>query len=217
MDAIQKGSLMSAASGQASEKHMEVSTECSDEQLMVLLCEGNTEALAFLVERYQDDIFRFCIYYLRDLEAARDAAQDIFLRIYTAKDKFDPQRSFRPWMLRIARNFCFNLLKRAQILPMASLDAIEEKEGGAREYLRARTAIHPLEDILASERRRVLLQMVDTMPDNMREVIILKYFEQLRSKEIADLLEISEGAVRTRVHRAVTWLRARNEALLDLQ
>ncbi|HOD95233.1 MAG TPA: RNA polymerase sigma factor, partial [Candidatus Hydrogenedentes bacterium] len=104
---------------------MEVSTECSDEQLMALLCEGNTNALALLVERYQNDIFRFCIHYLRDLEAARDAAQDIFLKVFAAKDKFDTSRSFRPWLLRIARNLCFNLLKRAQIVPMESLDAMQ--------------------------------------------------------------------------------------------
>lgn len=208
---------MSAASGQASEKAMEVSTECSDEQLMVSLCEGNTEALGLLVERYQNDIFRFCIYYLRDLEGARDATQDIFLRVFSARDKFDPSRSFRPWLLRIARNLCFNLLKRAQIVPMESLEAIEEKESGASQYLQAKTAVNPLEGILASERRRVLLSLVDSMPEDMREVIVLKYFEQLQSREIADLLEVSEGAVRTRVHRAVAWLRARNKVLLDVK
>ena len=217
MDAIQKGSSAADPAGQRPENVMEVSTECSDEQLMALLCEGNTNALALLVERYQNDIFRFCIHYLRDLEAARDAAQDIFLKVFAAKDKFDTSRSFRPWLLRIARNLCFNLLKRSQIVPMESLDAMQEKEGGSRQYWKAQTSAHPLEGILASERRRVLLRIVDTMPEDMREVIVLKYFEQMSSKEIADVLEITEGAARTRIHRAIAWLRTKNKLITDLQ
>ena len=89
--------------GHLREKCMNVSTECSDEQLMISLCEGDTNALALLVERYQNDVFRFCVHYLNDFETAREITQETFLRIFTARDKFDVSRVFRPWMLCIAR------------------------------------------------------------------------------------------------------------------
>ncbi len=85
--------------------------ELTDEQLMEALDAGDDHALAGLVERYQTDIFRFCLHYLKNVESAKEMAQETFLRIYTARSRFEVNRKFKPWMLCIARNLCLNEIK----------------------------------------------------------------------------------------------------------
>lgn len=199
-----------------SEKRMNELSECNDEQLMMLLCDGEDDALALLVERYQNDVFRFCLHYLGDLEGAREITQETFLRVYTARERFDASRVFRPWMLCIARNMCLNVLKRNKLVLMESLDGLGGDDSNASEYWRAPVTEHPLENILSDERRRQLLRMVNALAPEAREVVMMRYFEQMSSREIAEILETTEGAVRTRLHRALNQLRERCAHKLEM-
>ncbi len=192
-------------------------TECSDEKLMRLLCGGDQDALVRLVERYQNDVFRFCLHYLGDMELAREIAQETFLRIYTARERFDTTRVFRPWMLCIARNMCLNVLKRRKIVPMESLDSLEMREDGtAKPSSRAATE-HPFEGIISDERKRLLLNVIQGLASDAREVLTMRYFEQMSSREIAEVLETTDGAVRVRIHRALNQLRRECETRLDIR
>ena len=196
---------------------MNGSAECSDEKLMRLLCEGDQDALVLLVERYQNDVFRFCLHYLGDMESAREIAQETFLRVYTARERFDDTRVFRPWMLCIARNMCLNILKRGKIVPMESLDALETSETGeVRPSFRASTG-SPFEGIVSDERKNLLLSVLNKLAPEVREVLVMRYFEQMSSREIAEVLETTEGAVRTRIHRALNQLRHACETRLDIR
>ncbi len=195
---------------------MSHNSECSDEQLMIQLCNGDDEGLAGLVERYQNDVFRFCLHYLGDLETAREITQETFLRVYTARDRFDVSRVFRPWMLCIARNMCLNVLKRNKVVLMESFEGLDTRDNDAAEYWHSPVTEHPLEGILSDERRRLLLRMVHGLPSDAREVVMMRYFEQMSSREIADVLETTEGAVRTRLHRALNQLRERCAHKLEM-
>ena len=84
------------------ESRMSGAHDQTDEQLMAALDAGDDQALAALVERYQNDIFRFCLHYLKN-ESAREIAQETFLRI-SPRARFEVDRKFKPWMLCIARN-----------------------------------------------------------------------------------------------------------------
>ena len=196
---------------------MNGNAECSDEKLMELLRDGDKNALVHLVERYQNDVFRFCLHYLGDMESARETAQETFLRVYTARDRFDVTRVFRPWMLCIARNMCLNILKRRKVVPMDSLEELETGENGSPRYSMHAATEHPLESILSDERRRILLNIVNGLAPEVREVLMMRYFEQMSSREIAEVLETTEGAVRTRLHRALNQLRGKCEKRLDIR
>jgi RNA polymerase sigma-70 factor, ECF subfamily len=104
--------------------------EQTDEQLMTVLRGGKQAALEELVRRYQNDLFRFCLHYLKDVERAKELAQETFIRVYVARDRFDETRKFKPWVLCIARNLCLNDLKRKKTVTMESL---EEYASAARE------------------------------------------------------------------------------------
>jgi len=182
------------------------STE-TDEQLMEALDAGDDQALAELVERYQNDIFRFCLHYIKNIEVAKEMAQETFLRIYTARSRFEVSRKFKPWMLCIARNLCLNELKRRK---MVQMETLEEYASSAREesgeILKA-PEDSPYELLLTQERHRYLFGVLDALPEESREIVVLRYFQKLSAREIAEIVDSTEGAVRTRLHRILKQMR----------
>ncbi|MBI2425974.1 MAG: sigma-70 family RNA polymerase sigma factor [Candidatus Hydrogenedentes bacterium] len=179
----------------------------SDETLMEQLGGGDDDALAELVRRYQQDVFRFCLHYLKNVEVAREMAQETFLRVYAARDRFDVSKRFKPWMLCIARNLCLNEIKRKKTVQMETLEEYaSSSRGESGEVLRS-TADGPSEILQAAERRTALLQALEGLPEESREIVKLRYFEKLSAREIADIVESTEGAIRTRLHRILKQLR----------
>lgn len=173
---------------------------------MGLLCRGEQAALAELVRRYQNDIFRFCLHYLREVERAKEVAQETFLRVYAARARFDETRKFRPWILCIARNLCLNDLKRKKAVPMESL---EQYASSAREdtgELMPTSADGPDEALASAERHRLLAQVLDELDDEARDLLVLRYFQKMSAREIADIAGTTEGAIRTRLHRLLRGL-----------
>jgi RNA polymerase sigma-70 factor (ECF subfamily) len=193
--------------------HLKTLDVQSDEQLMSLLSEGEEQALGTLIERYQNDVFRFCLHYLKEVESSREMTQETFLRVFSARDRFDTERKFKPWMLCIARNLCFNEIKRKKTVWMESL---EEYASSAREQggeLSQSAAENPDELAMEEERRQGLLEVLKTLPDDAREMVKLRYFEKLSAREIAEIMESTEGAVRTRLHRIIKQMRGQCEHL----
>jgi len=181
----------------------------TDEELMGRLSEGVHEALAELVRRYQNDVFRFCLHYLKNVDLAQEMAQETYLRVFAARDRFDVSRKFKPWMLCIARNLCLNELKRKKAVRMETLEdyasAAREENG---EVLQS-PQDGPVEVLMSSERRQVLMDALDELPHDAREIVMLRYFERMAARDIAEIVESTEGAVRTRLHRVLKQLRDR--------
>ncbi|MBN2308215.1 MAG: sigma-70 family RNA polymerase sigma factor [Candidatus Hydrogenedentes bacterium] len=174
---------------------------------MALLCQGEREALAELVRRYQNDIFRFCLHYMREYESARELAQETFIRVFAARGRFDPCRRFRPWVLCIARNLCLNELKRKKAVPMESLeDYASTARDESGEILRS-VADSPDRQAMAAERREFLMEALGTLDEEAREIVMLRFYHRLPARDIAEAVGSTEGAVRTRLHRILKSLR----------
>ena len=178
--------------------------EQTDEALMETVAAGDTSAFEILVNRYQEDVFRFCVHYMRDVEPARELTQETFVRVYIARNRFDPSRRFRPWMLCIARNLCFNELKRRKIAPMQSLEAYIEAKGHEPGNDQNE---HPENLLVSHERSEYLAKILDELEPEQRELVTLRFLERMSAREIAAILETTEGAVRTRLHRILKHLR----------
>jgi len=179
----------------------------SDENLMEQLAGGRQDALGTLVHRYQNDAFRFCLHYVKDVEVAKEMAQETFIRVYTARERFDVSRRFKPWMLCIARNLCLNELKRRK---MVHMETLEEYVSSAREdgnELLKSAADSPDELLMTGERHGALMTAIERLPADQSEIIKLRYFDQLSAREIAEIVDSTEGAVRTRLHRILKQLR----------
>lgn len=187
----------------------------TDETLMTRLCQGHDAALAELVHRYQHDVFRFCLHYLKEVDIAREMAQETFVRVYTARRRFDASRQFRPWLLCIARNLCLNELKRKKPVSMETLEEYASSaRDGAGDLLRF-PGDGPDELLMADERREMLYRVLDSLGTEARELITLRFFQKMSAREIAEITGSTEGAVRTRICRILAGLRDKHSACRD--
>ena len=193
-----------------------MSTESrTDESLMAELCQGHKEALGELVERYQTDLFRFCVHYVRDVERAKELAQETFIRVYVARDRFDETRKFKPWVLCIARNLCLNDIKRKKTVQM---DSLEDYASSARELsggVLQSPSDSPDQLLMTDERHAMLGELLDTLDAESREIVRLRYFEKMQARDIAEVVGSTEGAVRTRLHRILKGLRERYSGTME--
>ena len=189
------------------DRRMSTVESWNDEYLMEQLNAGREDALAELVRRYQQDVFRFSLHYLKNVEVAKEMTQETFLRVYAARDRFDVARRFKPWMLCIARNLCLNEIKRKKTVQMETL---EEYASSSREEsgdVLQSAADGPAELLMADERREALARALATLPAESREIVTLRFFERMQARDIAEIIDSTEGAVRTRLHRILKQLR----------
>lgn len=178
----------------------------TDELLMKATVAGDTGALAVLIERYQQDLFRFCMHFLRDPERARDASQEAFLRLCCNYHTFDTSLCFKAWFLRIARNVCLTEIYRDRRSVASQRETLRnptESWGLAAES----PLIDPATHLLQDERFQKLLEALRRLPTRSREILELRYFQRLSGREIAAIIGATEGSVRTRIHRALRRLR----------
>ena len=182
----------------------------TDEQLMIALDQGDREALAELVRRYQADLFRFCLHYVRDVEQAKDLAQESFIRVYKARERFDDTRKFRPWVLCIARNLCLNAIKHKQAIPMESIETYASSARAESGEVFRSGDDGPDDQLMDEDRRAFAARLLEELDDESREIVTLRFFEHMQARDIAEVVGSSEGAVRTRLHRILRTLRDRH-------
>ena len=175
---------------------------------MALLGEGDQRALAELVRRYQNDIFRFCLHYVRDVERAKEMSQETFIRVYVARTRFDATRKFRPWLLCIARNLCLNEIKRKKTVTMESLEEYASSARTESGEVFQSSADGPDQILMAEERRAMVAEALAKLDSESREIVMLRFYERMQARDIAEVVGSTEGAVRTRLHRILKSMRS---------
>jgi RNA polymerase sigma-70 factor, ECF subfamily len=169
---------------------------------------GDPEAFARIVDRYQRRVHALAYRLTYDRELARDATQEVFLRLYERFDRYDPQRPFTPWFLRLATNLILNLRQKARLRRTLSLDApLGCAEGAARPDPPDVKTASPSQDASDSEARAALRGVIASLPEKYAAVVVLHYLEGLAVREISERLEVPEGTVKVRLFRARDRLR----------
>ncbi len=166
---------------------------------------SDRSAFARLVEIHKRVVYGLCLRLLQDGEEARDAAQETFVRAWSAIGTYDPAQPFAPWLLRIARNHCLDLVRRR--LPASRRVDLDAEGEGERAELADPAAPRADERLEKAETASTLGVAVAALPPNYREVIHLFHVEQMSYKEIAATLEVPIGTVMTWLHRARAKLR----------
>jgi RNA polymerase sigma-70 factor (ECF subfamily) len=166
-----------------------------DEELVRRARSGDRRAYGEIVERYQAAILRRAQVILRDPEAAQDAAQEAFVRAYSYLESYDNQHRLYTWLARIVTNVCLSQLsgRQWQTLPieralLVPTESMEEDD--------------PMLAALAHEREQVLHEAVSGLPSKYRDILVLRYWNDLAYEEIARRTKQSLGAVKTQLHRA---------------
>lgn len=170
---------------------------------------GDGEAFTPLVERHQDRVLAVCQRFLGDRDEALDAAQEVFLKVFRHAGRAQPRGKLFTWVYRIAVNHCLNRMRRRKIVRFLSLGALAEE--GAPAFEPASEAPDAEAELAARERWRRTRRAIDALPENQGAVVILAKFEGLSQKEVAAVLGVTEGAVESRLVRAMRRLAAAQE------
>lgn len=153
---------------------------------------GDQLAFTYLVERYTRLVYNHAYRMLNDAQDAEDAVQEIFLKAYMRLDSFDPSRRFVSWLLTISSNHCIDRLRRKRQTWLTLDDVafwLPSSRTGPERYA------------LEQEQRATVQQALQQLPEHYRLVMILRYWHELSYTEIADITELTESTVKTRLHR----------------
>ncbi len=168
----------------------------SDEECMARVAQGDDEALAELLGRFRGPLYGFLSRRVPSSETD-DLFQETWLRVVRYRDRFDPKRRFSTWLFQIANNLCRDRARRREVRERHRTASQAEAQADP-----ARTTPPPLDRDLDMRRR------VSALPDPLREVLVLRYYRDLPEKEIAKIVGIPPGTVKSRLHKAVKTLRA---------
>jgi len=171
----------------------------SEEMTWVLQAQqGSDEAFTNLVETYQKHVYNLCYRMLGEPESAEDAAQETFLRAFQHIHRYDSKRPFATWLLSIAAHYCIDRLRRRKF-SMASIDQ-DEEEGGFE--LPDADAPNPESEVVHNEQREQIQGLLRRLDSVDRAAIVLRYWNDCSEAEIAEALNLTVSAVKSRLHRA---------------
>jgi RNA polymerase sigma-70 factor (ECF subfamily) len=171
---------------------------------------GNADSFACVVESHQERLLRLCERLLGDAEEARDAAQEVFLKAYRKAGEVRPQGQVYTWLYRIAVNHCLNRLRRRRLVRFLRWEDPEDRDAPA--FDPPDGAADPAAVLEARRRWQATRRAIGQLPENQRAVLVLVRFEGLSYKQAAEVLEITEGAVESRLFRAMRRIEAAQEA-----
>src|SRR6266568_5138729 len=176
----------------------------SDVQLMLDVKAGDEQSFALLLHRYRSPLVNFLYRMVRNREQAEDLAQEVFLRVYRAREDYVPSAKFTTWLFRIATNLALNSMRDNRYQRMElSLDApvtVDAVDGDEQ---------HPnIEQHLVEEtRRKMIRHAIEKLPEKQRAAVLLHKYQELDYGEISKILECSESALKSLLFRAYETLR----------
>ncbi len=172
---------------------MTIVTNPSDKQLIIALQSGDLEALGVLYDRHRQLVYRTAFGITGDEEAAADLLQDVFLRLHRFAHRIDPRRPLEPWLYRMTANLAYTWIKRRRRWMRPLEDLVDWLSNASR----SRALPQRLEWDAEAER---VQQAIVKLPPPQRVVVVLFYVNNLSLQEIADVLNIPVGTVKSRLH-----------------
>lgn len=168
-----------------------------ENQLILAAKKGNKTAFADLMKIYAKKVYYTAYSFVKNSDDAADISQDVFLKAYTHFPTFDENRAFFPWIYRITKNLSLNKLKRC-----------ESKNSSLPEFeIIPSMYISPDIEVIEKEEAELLQAAIKKLPENHREIIILKHFDECSYTEMSEILEVPVGTVMSRLYNARKKLR----------
>jgi RNA polymerase sigma-70 factor (ECF subfamily) len=191
------------------ESLMNINTgKLSDAQLLTRYIAGDEAAFREIVELYKDALYAFLRRFINRQDVVEDVFQETFLQLYTSRESFDTTRPLRPWLFTIAANKARDALRKQQREATTSIGTMSEPEEVSIDDVLNTLAsydITPVDELNKTEAAVQVRAIIANMPDNLKEILILAYFDQFSYKHMADMLGIPIGTVKSRLHTAVVY------------
>ena len=177
-----------------------------DRSLLKRYAAGEEEAFQELVRQYKDSVYAFLRRFLSQSDMVDDVFQETFMQLYVSRGTFDLSRPLRPWLFTIAANKAKDALRRMQRIDSANLGSMfDSDDHSIDDVLNALDydAHMPYDNLIRDETAASVQRVVSRMPAKLREILILAYFHKFSYAEIAGMLRIPVGTVKSRLHTAV--------------
>lgn len=191
---------------QTSPRTIAPSQERTDEELMAGYLDGDERELAKLITRYERELYSYLRRLIGDATLAEDVFQSTFLQLHVKRHMYTPGRPVRPWLYTIATHQAIDAMRRNRRHQRASLDSPAEparKHGPSLLDLVPGATHDPHDEAERVERRQLVRAAVDGLTEHLRVVVVLSYYQGMKYKDIADILGIPVGTVKSRLHTAV--------------
>jgi RNA polymerase sigma-70 factor, ECF subfamily len=181
----------------------------TDVQLMLDVKAGDEQSFELLLRKYRTPVVNFLYRMVRDSAVAEDLTQEVFLRVYRAREHYAPSAKFTTWMFRIATNLALNSVRdnrhrQMEISMDHTLDSAEDDQRAMEVPDRAPTVE---QELVARSRSAMILKAIHTLPEKQRAAVLLHKYQELDYDEIARVLECSESALKSLLFRAYETLR----------
>jgi len=178
----------------------------TDGDLLDRYTDGEEAAFREIVNRYKNGLYAFLRLFLNRHELVEDVFQETFLQLFTSRNSFDRNRPLRPWLFTIAANKAKDALRkwqRTNAIPIGTMGDSEDLSFDDILNTVTYDGTMPYEELQKSETSLRVRQIIADMPENLREILILAYFNRFSYKQMAEILSIPIGTVKSRLHTAV--------------
>lgn len=180
----------------------------TDEQLVEQACNEDSEAFGEIVKRWERKIFALCFGMLNREDEARDAAQETFISAYKNLKNFRGEAKVSSWLHRIAVNQCLTVKRRSKSRSESFLD---DETNEAEKVFVAPLRLSPSRTTEQNERLKIIRQAVGSLPPDLRQIVVMKEFEEMTFQEISDALDVPLSTVKSRLYTALKQLRMKLE------
>ncbi len=178
----------------------------NEKELLRRFCSGDEAAFEEIVEDNKDGLYGFIKRFVVHGDLVEDVFQETFLQLYTSRNSFDIDRPLKPWLFTIAANKAKDLLRKRKRDNSVSVGVIADaSEASTDDIFNALSSDDdtPADISIKAETQQIVREVIEDLPENLREILILAYFEQFSYKQMADILSIPIGTVKSRLHSAV--------------
>ena len=167
---------------------------------------GDNDAFGLLVEKYQTKVYNLALRMCGSEDDAFDLAQDAFVRAWKSLGSFQFESSFSTWLFRLSSNICLDFLRAKKRRAAVSLTVSSDDEEATQLDV-PDPGMGPEDAVIAAEDRRLLMEALNSLPADQRQIITLRAINDLSYAEIARILDLQEGTVKSRLSRARAALR----------
>jgi RNA polymerase sigma-70 factor (ECF subfamily) len=181
--------------------------QLDDRALVERILGGDRDRFSELVSRYEKRVINYVYRITHRYEDAHDLAQDIFVKVYLALDRYDPKYQFSTWLFRIAQNSAIDALRKKSISEVPLTRPAGDEEGGTKEREFADDGISPYRALKNKQLSAAIDKAVERLPSDYRELIQLRHFAELSYEEIASMKKLPLGTVKNKLFRARNLLK----------
>ena len=159
---------------------------------------GDADAFEHIVKKYEKKVYNLALRYLKNRDDALDLSQEVFIQVYNNLAQFRGDSQFSTWIYRVTYNKCVDMLRKTQKLRRNVVMSTDDENFFETRDCRASIE----EDYEGRETLVTVMKIIDTLPSEQRDVVILRYIKDLSYSQIADVLGIAEGTIKSRLNRA---------------